>query len=119
MIEHDQSTNNFSTLNVLEQPFSLFKDILYRVVISQHNNNIANTSFDIIFATNIIHLSKNLEATFHEIKQILNPGGALILNESIPGKDFSTVITGLTDGWRSYQALGWRTKISPLINCDQ
>jgi SAM-dependent methyltransferase len=72
-------------------------------------------SFDIIFATNVVHASKNLLNTFEGIKRFLKPLGCLLLSELTSVQDFLTLTFGLLDGWWLFEDSKLRLPHSPLL----
>jgi acyl transferase domain-containing protein/SAM-dependent methyltransferase len=71
--------------------------------------------FDLIFATNVIHATKNLVNTFEAIKRLLKPAGCLLLNELTYVQDFLTLTFGLLDGWWLFEDEKLRLPHSPLL----
>lgn len=71
--------------------------------------------FDIIFAVNAVHATQDLRKSFKVIKDLLNPGGCLILNELSYVQNFLTLTFGLLDGWWLYKD-ELRLPNSPLLS---
>jgi acyl transferase domain-containing protein/SAM-dependent methyltransferase len=75
--------------------------------------------FDIIFATNVVHATKNLGHTLSVIRQLLSPGGCLLLNELTAVQDFLSLTFGLLDGWWLFEDAALRLPHSPLLGQEQ
>lgn len=57
-------------------------------------------SFDIIAASNVLHVTKSLSKTLQAIRRLLKPGGKLILHENTSPDEIETgFIFGLLPGW--------------------
>ena len=75
--------------------------------------------FDIIFATNVVHATKNLGHTLSVIRLLLSPGGCLLLNELTAVQDFLSLTFGLLDGWWLFEDAALRLPHSPLLGQEQ
>lgn len=58
--------------------------------------------YDILFATNVLHATRNMEVAIQNCKALLRNGGLLIANELSAKTAFLTLTFGLTDGWWLY-----------------
>lgn len=56
-------------------------------------------TFDVILAANVVHATADLRATLANIKQLLAPGGLLVLLEVTRKMAWTDLIFGITDGW--------------------
>ncbi len=54
---------------------------------------------DIVIAPNVLHATENLRETMQRVRQLLAPGGMLILIEVTEQQRWFDVTVGLTDGW--------------------
>ena len=61
--------------------------------------------YDLIIAANVFHATKNLQETLAHVRQLLKPGGQLILLESTARRRWVDVTFGLTDGWWRFNDL--------------
>jgi acyl transferase domain-containing protein/SAM-dependent methyltransferase len=95
-------------------PFMRFSLLNIEEVSEQKRTELGK--FDIIFATNVVHATKNLSHTFSEIKQLLKPQGCLLLNELTYVQDFLTLTFGLLDGWWLFEDAEIRLPHSPLLS---
>lgn len=74
--------------------------------------------FDIVFATNVIHATKNITNTIANIKRLIKNNGTFLLNEMMSIQDFATAIFGLLDGWWQYNDEHIRLIDAPLLTLD-
>ncbi|ROV87828.1 hypothetical protein VMCG_10550 [Cytospora schulzeri] len=57
-------------------------------------------TFDIISASNVLHITKNLDRTIHGLRKLLKPGGKLLLHEyTHPERIEVGFVFGLLPGW--------------------
>lgn len=59
----------------------------------------APASFDVIFSANAVHAATNLRAALRRLRELLAPGGLLILVEATTHFDWFDMSTGLIEGW--------------------
>ena len=59
-------------------------------------------SFDIVLAANVIHATPSLAESLANAKQLLAPGGVVVLIEITRHPIWTDLIFGLTDGWWRY-----------------
>ena len=74
--------------------------------------------FDVVIATNVMHATRDLHATLRQVKKLLRPGGALVLNESVEVQEYSTYTFGLLPGWWSATDAHERLADSPLASAS-
>ncbi|WP_454782598.1 SDR family NAD(P)-dependent oxidoreductase [Legionella sp. WA2022007384] len=80
-----------------------------------HLAELADDSFDVVLASNVIHLADDLEHTLKELQRILKSQGIFLLNEAVQEQAYLNFIFGLFDGW--WQASGAeRLNASPLLS---
>jgi enoyl-CoA hydratase/carnithine racemase len=75
--------------------------------------------FDVVIATNVMHATRDLHATLRQVKKLLRPGGALVLNESVEVQEYSTYTFGLLPGWWSATDAHERLTDSPLASASR
>jgi acyl transferase domain-containing protein/NADPH:quinone reductase-like Zn-dependent oxidoreductase/SAM-dependent methyltransferase len=70
-------------------------------------------SFDLVVAANVLHATPDLRRTLRHVRELLAPGGMLVLLEGVAPERFADLTVGLTDGWwcfadglRSYALIG-------------
>ena len=70
------------------------------------------SGYDLIVAANVLHATPDLRQTLRHVRQLLAPGGTLVLLEGLARHRFADLTVGLTDGWwnfadaRSYALAG-------------
>ncbi len=73
-------------------------------------------SYDILFATNVLHATRDMETTIQNCKALLRKGGLLIANELTTKTEFLTLTFGLTDGWWLHDDSVLRIPGSPMLS---
>ena len=89
---------------------------LKRLSISACMQGFEPGSFDAVFATNVLHATRNMAATLQRCKALLRTGGLLLANELCARTEFLTLTFGLTDGWWLYDDPARRIPGSPLLS---
>jgi microcystin synthetase protein McyG len=64
--------------------------------------------YDIIVASNVLHATKDLRATMQHARQLLAPGGILVLMEVTARQRWLDLIFGLLDGWWRFEDVDLR-----------
>lgn len=59
-------------------------------------------SFDLVFAANAVHATRDLRQALHRIRELLAPGGMLLLIESTRDLAWYDMTTGLIEGWQHF-----------------
>ncbi len=59
----------------------------------------AGRSFDLVIAANVLHATRDLRESLEHTRQLLAPGGVLLLLESAAPQRWVDLTFGLTDGW--------------------
>jgi acyl transferase domain-containing protein len=72
--------------------------------------------YDIVVAANVLHATRDLSATLTHVRQLLAPGGLLVLLEATTRHRWLDLTFGLTDGW--WRFADGRTG-HPLLSADQ
>ncbi|WP_157872123.1 type I polyketide synthase, partial [Streptomyces silaceus] len=75
-------------------------------------------SADAVLATNVVHATRNLRTTLRKMKELLKPGGLLILNELTSIRPYLTLGGGVMEGWWAFQDGELRIPNSPLAAPD-
>ncbi|MCW8444761.1 SDR family NAD(P)-dependent oxidoreductase [Fluoribacter gormanii] len=82
-----------------------------------HLAELADDSFDVVLASNVVHLADDLEHTLKELQRILKPQGIFLLNEAVQEQAYLNFIFGLFDGWWQASSAE-RLNASPLLSQD-
>ena len=56
-------------------------------------------AWDIVIAANVLHATRDLRQTLRNVRELLAPGGMLILLEGTARLRFIDLVFGMTDGW--------------------
>ncbi len=72
--------------------------------------------YDVLFATNVLHATREMGNTLQHCKALLRKGGLLIANELSTKTEFLTLTFGLTDGWWLYDDAERRIPGSPILS---
>ncbi|WP_406725442.1 methyltransferase [Streptomyces sp. GD-15H] len=56
-------------------------------------------AYDIVLACNVLHATRRIDDTLAHARQLLRPGGVLIVLETTRKQDFFTMTFGLMSGW--------------------
>jgi SAM-dependent methyltransferase len=75
-------------------------------------------SFDIIFASNVIHATTLIEKSLSGVYSLLKPGGLFLMTEVTDKQDFTTLTFGFLDGWWLFEDPEKRIPNSPLLRRD-
>ena len=78
----------------------------------------ASAQYDLIISTNCLHATPFMRNTLRNCRQLLAPGGLLVINDAQPTSAFVQITFGLTDGWWLFHECGDEERIgyhSPLI----
>ncbi len=59
-------------------------------------------SFDVIVAANVLHATEDLAVTLGHVRDLLVPGGLLVLLEGTTPQRFGDLTVGMLDGWWAY-----------------
>jgi acyl transferase domain-containing protein/SAM-dependent methyltransferase/NAD(P)-dependent dehydrogenase (short-subunit alcohol dehydrogenase family)/acyl carrier protein len=62
----------------------------------------AQHGFDVVIAANVVHATPDLRRTLVHLRDLLAPGGLLVLYEAMRPQRFSDLTVGLTEGWWSF-----------------
>ncbi|HYQ15910.1 MAG TPA: beta-ketoacyl synthase N-terminal-like domain-containing protein, partial [Polyangiaceae bacterium] len=76
-------------------------------------------SYDVVFATNVLHATRNIRRSLSHARRLLKPGGLLIVNELTGVRDLSTLTFGLLDGWWLYEDGELRLPHAALLGHEQ
>jgi acyl transferase domain-containing protein/acyl carrier protein len=71
--------------------------------------------FDLVIAANVLHATTSLHQTLNHVRQLLAPGGLLLLLEGTDRQRWMDLIFGLLEGWWKFQDFDLRPDY-PLVN---
>ena len=74
--------------------------------------------FDIVIAANVLHATRNLGETLSHVRELLCPGGLLILLEVTSRQRWADLTFGLLEGWWRFEDDGWRAD-HPLLSVER
>ncbi|NEO91651.1 MAG: SDR family NAD(P)-dependent oxidoreductase, partial [Moorea sp. SIO3G5] len=74
--------------------------------------------YDIIIAANVLHATTSLEQTLSHVRQLLAPGGILLLLEGTTRQGWLDLIFGLLEGWWKFRDFEIRPDY-PLLGASQ
>jgi malonyl CoA-acyl carrier protein transacylase len=80
--------------------------------------DIADETFDIIVAFNVLHATQDLRQTLQHVQTLLAPAGMLFLLENTAPMNWVELIWGLTEGWWRFTDLDLRPA-HPLLTASQ
>ncbi|CAM5693846.1 Polyketide synthase PksM [Streptomyces tendae] len=66
--------------------------------------------YDLVLATNVLHATADIERTLAHVRELVAPGGTLLVNEVTRASDFLTLTFGLTPGWWAFRDAGRRLR---------
>jgi NAD(P)-dependent dehydrogenase (short-subunit alcohol dehydrogenase family)/SAM-dependent methyltransferase len=85
-----------------EQRFAQYPFVRYQVLDIERppkEQGYAAHSFDLILAANVLHATRDIEATVDHVRQLLTPGGLLVLLEGLSRRPWLDLTFGLLEGW--------------------
>ncbi len=74
--------------------------------------------YDIILASNVLHATRDMQHTLRHVRQLLSPGGMLLLIEGIGRRRWVDLIFGLLEGWWRFSDYRLRPS-HPLLSISQ
>ncbi len=98
--------------------FSRTQFLTYRLLDIEHppvEQGFTAGSFDIIVAANVLHATADLRRTVAHVRNLLAPGGILLLVEGVRPDRWLDLTFGLTDGWWRVNDLELRPE-HPLVS---
>lgn len=82
------------------------------------NQGFESNSYDLIVAANVLHATKDIELTMHNVRKLLRPGGKLMMYELTRPEILRTgFVAGLMSGW--WLAKEDFRKWGPALNLEQ
>lgn len=74
--------------------------------------------YDVVVAANVLHATRDLRHTMQHVRQLLAPGGMLILLEVVDSMRWGDMIFGLTEGYWKFEDHDLRPS-SPVLGASQ
>lgn len=74
-------------------------------------------SYDLIIATDVLHATKNIKETLSRVRQLVAPGGSLVLNELTNTPIWVQTLFGTLSGWWAFEDPDLRT-LGPTISSE-
>ncbi|MBD2776534.1 non-ribosomal peptide synthetase/type I polyketide synthase [Iningainema tapete] len=74
-------------------------------------------SYHIVVAANVLHATRNVTETLNHIRELLRPGGYLVLLETVENNSWLDLSFGLTPGWWRFQDKELRVD-TPLLSAE-
>jgi acyl transferase domain-containing protein/acyl carrier protein/SAM-dependent methyltransferase len=75
-------------------------------------------SFDLIVASNVLHATADLAVSLRHARELLAPGGALVMLEVTEPQPWIDLVFGLTEGWWRFRDHQTRPDY-PLLSCQR
>lgn len=104
-----------------KEKFSDYNFIRYQVLDIEadlKSQGFKSQKYDIILAANVFHATRDLKHSLNQVRQLLSPGGMLILLEGTAPRRWIDLIFGLTTGWWKFSDRDLRPNY-PLISSQQ
>ncbi len=108
-------------VNEAAKKFSAHSFVDYKVLDVERafaDQGLESQSFDLVIAANVLHATRDLRQTLQHAKQVLAPGGFLVLLEGTAPLRFIDLTFGLTDGWWRFEDFDLRAD-HPLLSAAQ
>ncbi|MBP0032421.1 MAG: SDR family NAD(P)-dependent oxidoreductase [Roseofilum sp. Belize BBD 4] len=108
-------------LTKAKEKFSDYPFITYQTLDIEQNpasQRFPNHHYDLIIAANVLHATSNIRHTLTHVRQLLAPGGLLLLLEATEPQQWVDLIFGLLEGWWKFSDTEYR-RDHPLLNRHQ
>ena len=79
--------------------FPFLKTQALDIEVDPGRQGLAGRKFDVVVAANVLHATRDLKRTFRHVRELLAPGGVLVLIEVTRPQGWIDATFGLTDGW--------------------
>jgi acyl transferase domain-containing protein len=124
LLPADQSEYHFTDLDAgflhkAQARFAAYDFVRYQALDIEQvptTQGFARHGADLVIAANVLYATKDLRETLTHVRQLLQPGGTLVLLEGVSPSRFVDLTFGLTDGW-------WRfadnRQTHPLISATE
>ncbi len=108
-------------LKKAREKFSAFAGVEYKLLNVERDpakQGFENESYDIILAANVLHATASLRDTVAHARQLLRPGGMLMIIEGSRPDRWLELTFGLTDGWWRFVDSDLRGE-HPLVSIEK
>ncbi|NTX01461.1 type I polyketide synthase [Myxococcus sp. CA040A] len=93
--------------------FTDFPFVRYEVL-DVERTPVGKERFDLVLASNVVHATRDARRTLRNLRELLAPGGTLVLLEGTVALRWVDLTFGLTDGWWRFEDTALRTDC-PLL----
>ena len=73
--------------------------------------------FDAVIGLDVVHATRDIEATLRQLRTLIAPGGSLHLVETLPPARWNTMVWGVAEDWWGYSDR--LRSSSPLLSVAQ
>ena len=80
--------------------------------------DVAPGGYDLVIAANVLHATTDMARTLAHVRQLLAPGGVLLINETATATLFTHVTFGLLEGWWRFTDAWRRIPGTPSLSQD-
>ncbi len=98
--------------------FSAYRFVRYGILDIESDDDVEAHlhSYDLVIAANVVHATRDLDATLQRVKRLLVPGGTAILLEATQNLAWHEITTALIEGWQKSEddLRGGLPLISPI-----
>lgn len=104
-----------------KEKFKAYPFMQYRLLDveqSSESQSFQPQQYDIILASNVLHATRDMQHTLRHVRQLLSPGGMLLLIEGIGRRRWIDLIFGLLEGWWRFSDHQLRPS-HPLLSISQ
>jgi len=92
--------------NKAQEKFRDYKFLEYQsldIELDPSTQGFQSHQYDIVIAANVLHATTNIKQTLSNVKQLLAPGGILVLYEATTQVFWVDLVFGLLEGWWKFQ----------------
>ena len=82
------------------------------------SQGLPSQQFDVVIAAHVVHATTEIEQTLTRLRDVLKPGGRLILTETIARLDYMTATFGLLEGWWRFNDEAIRLSGLPMLSAS-
>ena len=92
--------------NKAQEKFRDYKFLEYQsldIEVDPSTQGFQSHQYDVVIAANVLHATTNIKQTLSNVKQLLAPGGILVLYEATTQVFWVDLVFGLLEGWWKFQ----------------